>query len=40
MIAVGVSFTISLELAIIVVRSLGSSLNDLQRATDRVRAGD
>jgi adenylate cyclase len=40
LIAVGVSFTISLELVILVVRSLGSSLSDLQRATDRVRAGD
>jgi class 3 adenylate cyclase len=40
LIAVGVSFTISLELVILVVRSLGSSLTDLQRATERVRAGD
>jgi adenylate cyclase len=40
LIAVGVSFTISLELVVLVVRSLGSSLRDLQHATDRVRAGD
>ncbi len=40
LIAVGVSFTISLELVLLVVRSLGSSLADLQRATERVRAGD
>ena len=40
LIAVGVSFTISLELVILVLRSLGSSLGDLQRATERVRRGD
>ncbi len=40
LIAVGVSFTISLELVVLVVRSLGSSLADLQRATERVRVGD
>jgi class 3 adenylate cyclase len=39
-IAVVVSFTISLELVILVARSLVSSLGDLQRATERVRAGD
>ena len=39
-IAVAVSFTISLELVVLVVRSLASSLGDLQRATERVRAGD
>src|SRR5581483_11597492 len=39
-IAVVVSFTISLELVILVARSLASSLSDLQRATERVRAGD
>jgi adenylate cyclase len=39
-IAVAVSFTISLELVILVARSLVSSLSDLQRATERVRAGD
>jgi class 3 adenylate cyclase len=35
-IAVGVSFTISLELVVLVARSLASSLADLQRATERV----
>ena len=40
LIAVGVSFTISLELTILVVRSLASTFGDLQRATVRVRAGD
>jgi class 3 adenylate cyclase len=40
LIAVAVSFTISLELTVLVSRSVGSSLGDLQRATDRVRAGD
>ena len=40
LIAVGVSFTISLELTILVVRSLASTFADLQRATVRVRAGD
>jgi adenylate cyclase len=40
LIAVGVSFTISFELVVLVLRSLGSSLNDLQHATERVRAGD
>jgi adenylate cyclase len=40
LIAVGVSFTISLELVVLAARTLGSSLRDLQRATDRVRAGD
>jgi class 3 adenylate cyclase len=39
-IAVAVSFTISLELVVLVVRSLASSLRDLRRATERVRAGD
>lgn len=39
-IAMVVSFTISLELVVLVVRSLGSALGDLQRATERVRAGD
>ena len=37
--AVAVSFTISLELTVLVARSLVSSLRDLQRATDRVREG-
>jgi class 3 adenylate cyclase len=40
LIAVGVSFTISLELVVLTVRALGSSLRDLQRATERVQAGD
>ena len=40
LIAVGVSFTFSLELAILALRSLASSLSDLQRATERVRGGD
>ncbi len=40
LIALGVSFTISFELVVLVVRSLASSLADLQRATDRIRAGD
>ena len=40
LIAIVVSFTISLELVILVVRSLASSLGDLQRATELVRAGD
>ncbi len=40
LIAVGVSFTISLELVILVVRALGSSLSDLRSATERVREGD
>ena len=39
-IAVVVALTVSLELVVLVVRSLGTSLNDLQRATDAVRAGD
>jgi adenylate cyclase len=40
LIAVVVSLTISLELIVLVVRTLGTSLNELQRATERVRAGD
>jgi class 3 adenylate cyclase len=40
LIAVAVSFTISLELVVLVVRTLGTSLRDLQRATELVRAGD
>ncbi|MHB8692893.1 MAG: adenylate/guanylate cyclase domain-containing protein [Solirubrobacteraceae bacterium] len=40
LIAVVVSLTISLELIVLVVRSLGTSLSDLQKATDAVRAGD
>ena len=40
LIAVAISFTISLELVVLVVRSLGSALDDLQAATERVREGD
>jgi class 3 adenylate cyclase len=40
LLAVGVSFTISLELVVLAARSLGSSLADLRQATERVRAGD
>jgi class 3 adenylate cyclase len=40
LIAVGVSFTISLELVVLVLRSLASSFDELQRATERVQAGD
>jgi adenylate cyclase len=39
-VAVAVSFTISLELTVLVARSLVSSVRDLRRATDRVRKGD
>jgi class 3 adenylate cyclase len=39
-IAVAVSFTISLELTVLVVRSVVSSLRDLRRATDALRRGD
>ncbi len=39
-VAVVVSFTISLELVVLVVRSLGSALADLQAATVSVAAGD
>ena len=40
LIAVGVSFTLSLELVVLAARSLMSSFGDLQRATERVRQGD
>jgi class 3 adenylate cyclase len=40
LIAVGVSFTISLELTVLALRSLASSLRDLQSATERIRQGD
>jgi adenylate cyclase len=40
LIAVVVSFTISLELVMLVVRSLMATFSDLQRATTRVSAGD
>jgi adenylate cyclase len=39
-VAVAVSFTISLELTVLVVRSVVASLRDLRRATERVRRGD
>lgn len=40
LIAVGVSFTISLELVVLVMRSLTRSLADVRGATDRIREGD
>ncbi len=40
LIAVVVSLTLSLELVVLTVRSLGSALADVQRAIERVRAGD
>jgi class 3 adenylate cyclase len=40
LIAVVVSFTISLELTVLALRSIASSLTDLRRATERVRGGD
>src|ERR1035437_675904 len=40
LIAVGVSLTISLELVVLVARTLETSLRDMQHATDLVRAGD
>jgi adenylate cyclase len=39
-IAVVVSLTVSLELVVLVVRSLGTSLSDMKRATEQVGAGD
>jgi class 3 adenylate cyclase len=39
-IAVAVSFTISLELVVLVARSMATSLADLRAATERVRRGD
>jgi class 3 adenylate cyclase len=39
-IAVAVSLTVSLELAVLVFRSVGSAFRDLQQATGRVAAGD
>ncbi|WP_249012192.1 adenylate/guanylate cyclase domain-containing protein [Conexibacter sp. DBS9H8] len=38
--AVGVSLTLSLELLVLVVRTVGSTLSDISRAIDRVQAGD
>ncbi len=40
LVAIAVSFTISLELVVLVARSLATSISDLQRATERVAAGD
>lgn len=40
LVAVAVSFTISLELVVLVARSLSASIADLQAATERVVAGD
>jgi adenylate cyclase len=40
LLAVGVSLTVSLELVVLVVRTLGTSLGDLRRATEQVQAGD
>jgi adenylate cyclase len=40
LVAVGVSFTISLELVVLTVRALGSSLRDMQHATEKVRRGE
>ncbi len=40
LIAMVISFTVSLELVILVVRAVSSSVADLRRATQRVRAGD
>jgi adenylate cyclase len=40
LIAVGVSFTISGELVVLVVRTLARSLSDLESATDRIAHGD
>jgi adenylate cyclase len=40
LIAVGVSFTISLELTVLGLRALASSLRDLQAATERISRGD
>jgi adenylate cyclase len=39
-VAVAVSFTVSLELVVLVVRSMASSLADIRAATERVRVGD
>ncbi|MEA2228999.1 MAG: adenylate cyclase [Solirubrobacteraceae bacterium] len=40
LIALGVAFTISFELALLLVRSIASPLQDLQEGTERVAAGD
>ena len=38
--AVGVSLTLSLELLLLVVRTLGTTMGDIRRAIDRIQAGD
>ncbi|HEY3775373.1 MAG TPA: adenylate/guanylate cyclase domain-containing protein [Solirubrobacteraceae bacterium] len=40
LVAVAVSFTISLELVVLVARSLSAAIGDLHAATERVMAGD
>jgi adenylate cyclase len=40
LLAVGVSLTISLELVVLVVRSLGSAMKDIRTGIEGVRAGD
>jgi class 3 adenylate cyclase len=40
LVAVAVSFTISLELVVLVARSIAASIAELQAATERVMAGD
>ncbi len=40
LIAVAVALTVSLELVVLAVRTLGTSLGELRRATEQVRAGD
>ncbi|HEU4978474.1 MAG TPA: adenylate/guanylate cyclase domain-containing protein [Solirubrobacteraceae bacterium] len=39
-VAIGVAFTISLELSVLLLRSIVEPLDDLQRGTDRVAAGE
>jgi class 3 adenylate cyclase len=40
LIAVAVSFTFSLELVILVARSVASTMSDMRQATEKVRSGD
>jgi class 3 adenylate cyclase len=40
LIAVGVAFTISIELVLLMSRSILRTIDDMQRATERVRSGD
>jgi adenylate cyclase len=40
LLAIGVAFTISLELSVLLLRSIVEPLQDLQRGTERVAAGD